>query len=151
MLRTAALSGLGLTLAGCAFSVPDDAYTVTAVKQDISAPNSALDGRRVTIIGWLGDCGGNDCAIYPTAEDAAIVAAGDHSKPEWQAAMDRRLSIGFDEDFDLRASVMEHSRVVVTGVVNAQWHRQQEDGGLSAVCLDRCDDIRPRSIERLVN
>lgn len=151
MLRAAALSGLGLSLAGCAFSVPEDAYTVAEVKQDISAPTSALDGRLVTIVGWLGDCGGNDCAIYATAQDAAMVATGDDENPEWLGAMDRRLSIGFDEDFDRLASGMQQSRVLVRGVVNAKWHRPADDSGTAFGCLDRCDDIRPLSVERLVN
>ncbi len=151
MLRTTAISCICLWLAGCAFAVPEDAYTVAEVKQDISAPQSALDGKMVAVVGWLGDCGGLDCAMYPTAKDAATVAADQHESPEWSAAMDRRLAIGFDEDFDLRASMMQHSKVIVRGTINAQWHRPDDGSGTRFGCLDRCADIRPHSIERLVN
>jgi hypothetical protein len=151
MLRASALPCLGLTLTGCAFSVPEGAYTVSEVRQDIAAPTSALDGRVIAVVGWLGDCGGNDCAIYPTAQDAQLVAAGDSASREWSDAIERRLAIGAQGDFDMRASVMQHSKVIVRGTVNAQWRRPASADGNKFGCLDRCDDIRPQSIQLLVN
>jgi hypothetical protein len=150
MLRAFALPCLGLILASCTSSVPEDVYTVDEIKRDISAPVSALDGKSVAVIGWLGDCGGNDCGLYPSQRDARIVDEGDSSSREWNDALDRRLSIGGNDGFDRLASTMQHSQVIVRGTINAQWHRPAGASGNKFGCLDRCNDIQPESIELLV-
>lgn len=128
-------------------SAPDDAYTVAEVLADISAEDSKLDGKVVKVTGWLGECGGTNCAIFSTLDDAKKVAAyRELPDEEWMPAFDRALGIGGNDDFDTRAIFMQFSEVVVRGEINATWKAPPDDSGTQFGCLDRCDDIRPHSI-----
>lgn len=138
------------TVGGCAYGIPDEAYSVEEVVSDISSHESALDGKSVAVHGWLGQCGGLDCAIYPSLEDAELVANGDSDTAEWFAAMDRRLAIGAGDAFDATAMAMQFSEVVVHGEVNAAWRKPSDDSGSAYMCLDRCDDIKPNSIRKII-
>ncbi|MEP5878872.1 MAG: hypothetical protein ABJ233_08520 [Erythrobacter sp.] len=117
---------------------------------DISSGDSRLDGKVVAIHGWLGECGGLNCAIYPSLEDARLVAGGPDTD-EWYAAMDRGLAIGGEIEFDLIAGPMQFSEVVVYGEVNDSWRKPPDENGTKYGCLDRCDDIKPRSIRLILN
>lgn len=135
---------------GCALAVPDDAYSVEEVIADISSAESALDGKTVAVHGWLGQCGGLDCAIYQSLEDAELVANGDTDSEEWFAAMDRRLAIGGGDAFDATAMAMQFSEVIVYGEINAAWHEPPGESGSQFMRLDRCDDIKPHSIRKIL-
>ena len=127
-------------LAACSLSPPEGAVTVEQVRKNIFL----WDGKNVQVSGWLGECGGLDCGLYQTLEDAKLVSAGDYHSDAWKAAMRRRLSIGYDENFDLVAGFFQFQRVIVTGRVNSLCSRP--DIG----CTDRADDIRPISIKKLL-
>ncbi|MXO94834.1 hypothetical protein GRI34_00190 [Erythrobacter aquimaris] len=143
-----ATSCFALMLGGCAFSAPADAYTVAEVLEDISSEDSKLDGKVIEIIGWLGQCGGNNCAIFSSLEDARKVAAYDElPDEEWMPAFDRGLGIGGNDAFDDRARLMQFSEVVIRGEINATWKVPPDESGTSFGCFDRCDDIRPHSIK----
>jgi hypothetical protein len=150
MFRSTAFAVLSLALGGCAQSVPENAYSVDEVIADISSAKSKLDGKIVEVHGWLGECTGLDCAIYVSREDAEMVAEGDPRSVQWSAAMDRRLAIGADDDFDAIAMMMQFNEVVVRGEINATWHRPPDESGNQFGCLDRCDDIKPKSIQKLL-
>ncbi len=151
MLRLAAIAAISLALGGCALSAPDDAYSVEEVLADISAEESKLHGQVVEVTGWLGECGGTNCAIFSTLEDAKIVASyRELSDEEWMPAFDRGLGIGGNDAFDSRAVFMQFSEVVVRGEINAAWKAPPDDSGTSFGCFDRCDDIRPQSIRLIL-
>ena len=140
--------GLALMLGSCAFSAPSDALTVSEVLADISSDNSRLDGKIVSIEGFLTECSPLSCSIYSSLEDAEKVAAY-HELPEneWMPAYGRGLAIGRGSDaFEIRVQLMGFSKVTVVGEVNAAWKAPPDDSGTSYGCLDRCDDIRPHSI-----
>ena len=150
MLSRAAILLLLPAVGGCAFGAPDDAYSVEEVISDISSVDSSLDGETVAVHGWLGQCGRLGCAIYPSLEDAELVANGDPDSDEWLEAMDRRLAIGGSDAFDATAMAMQFSEVVVHGEINAEWHKPPDDSGYQFMCFDRCDDIRPHSIRKII-
>ncbi|WP_298336516.1 hypothetical protein [uncultured Erythrobacter sp.] len=126
-----------------------DAYSVGEVTQDITSADSKLHGKEIAVKGWLGQCGGLDCAIYPSLVDAKLVAEGEAESEAWSAAMDRRLSIGGADDFDRAAMLMQFSEVVLYGQVNATHKKPPTESGNDFGCWDRCDDIKPTSIELL--
>lgn len=150
MLRGVTLLAGASVLSGCAFSQPANVLTVEEVIQDISSGDSRLDGKSVAIGGFLGSCGGNDCGLYSSKKDARIVEYGNASSQEWSEAMDRRLSIAADDDFDRTAFFMQSSEVIVRGKVNATWHAPPDESGTQFGCLDRCDDITPVSIQKVM-
>ena len=150
MLRSVTLLAGVALVSGCAFSQPDDVLTVEEVIQDISSADSELDGKFVAILGFLGSCGGDDCGLYSSKKDARIVEYGNTSSQEWSKAMDRRLSIAADYDFDRTAFFMQSSEVIVKGKINATWHAPPDESGTQFACLDRCDDITPVSIQKVI-
>ncbi len=128
---------LAIFLGGCTFSPSEDALSVKEVNEKIQS----LDGKSVAVIGWLGECGGNDCGLYESLDDAKLVAEGAHQSEEWQAVMERRLSIGLDEGFDFMAQFFDYEQVIIFGQVNADCSRE----GMS--CFDRVGDVQPSSIK----
>lgn len=147
MFRLAAIFAISLALSGCSLGVPDEAYTVEEVLADISAEDSELHGKVVDVTGWLGECGGTNCAIFSTLDDAKVVGSyRELPDEEWMPASDRGLRIGGNDTFDSRAVFMQFSEVVVRGEINAAWKAPPDDSGTIFGCFDRCDDIRPHSI-----
>lgn len=142
------LAGVAL-LSGCAFSAPSDAMSVEEVIADIEA----LDGHDVAIRGWLGQCGGNDCGLYESLEDARTVERGDYDSDEWRAAMDRGLSIGASDSFDAMASMMQFKEVIIRGEVDAMCMtgHDPDNPDFGWMCLDRAGDIEPEPIRLLVS
>ena len=142
------LAGVAL-LTGCAFSAPSDAMSVEEVIADIEV----LDGKVVTVRGWLGQCGGYDCGLFASLDDARIVERGDHESGEWLAAMDRRLGIGPNDSFDAMASMMQFQEVIVRGKVDATCitGRDPDHPNFGFMCFDRASDIEPQSIRLLVS
>ncbi|WP_299194207.1 hypothetical protein [uncultured Erythrobacter sp.] len=151
MLRAVAFAGLSLMLGGCALSKPDDVYSVEEVLADISSSQSELDGKTVSVHGWLGECYGTNCAIFSNLEDAEKVAAyRELPDEEWMPAFDRSLSVGSNDGFDASALLMQFNEVVIVGEINAQWRKPPDESGIQFGCLDRCDDIRPQSVRKII-
>ena len=124
-----------VTSGGCTLSPPNAPVTPADVLQNIHT----WDDEEVTIIGWLGNCRGHDCGIYSTLKDAKTVARYDYDRDAWRDAMDRRLSIGFDKNFDKMAESLQFHRVKLRGRVS------NECRGWTG-CTDRAPDIYPISI-----
>ena len=151
MRAAVAFACLSLMLAGCALSKPDNAYSVEEVLADISSAQSELDGRTVSIHGWLGECWGTNCAIFSTLEDAEKVGAYQElPEEEWMPAFNRSLSVGSKDAFDNAALFMQFSEVVIIGEINSTWHKPPDESGNQFGCLDRCDDIRPQSVRKII-
>lgn len=125
---------LPASLVAC--SVPDRVVTVEEVRANIIAWHNEV----VTIEGWLGQCGGLDCAIYPNREDAILVASGDYRTDEWRLAMERRVSIGFEEKFDAAAAPLEGTFVRLTGRLD------RSCAPPIGACTDRAPEIHPIDI-----
>lgn len=139
-----------LALGSCAFAAPEEAYEVEEVLADIKSEQSKLDGETVAIHGWLGECGGLDCGIYPSIKDARTVQLRDPGTEAWSDAMGRRLSVGAGDGFDNTAYWMQFDEVVIYGEINASWNKPPNESGTSYACFDRCDDIRPESIKKIL-
>lgn len=117
-------------------SVPQtNTVSVEQVTQNIHA----WDGQIVTVSGWLGKCRGLDCAIYATLDDARSIGPIYESN-DYQAAMARRLGIGFDAEFDRKAAPLQFRKVRVRGRVSDECRGDN-------ICTDRAPDIHPISIE----
>lgn len=136
------LAGAGL-LTGCAFSVPKGAMPVEEVVADLER----LNGHEVTIVGWMGDwCGGLDCRVFRSPEDARVLDTWDHDKHEiddrWQAAYDNSINFCWDETkASLISAFMLKKRVVATGTLDA-------DCKINGGCFDGCD-FKLKSVARL--
>ena len=133
-MRGPALTFLAL-LVGCAPPVPNTAVSVREAVDHIHAWN----GKDVIVDGWLGNCRGMDCALYPTLADAQLVSQGSGSAA-WDEAMDRRLSIGADKEFDRLAAPLQFAHVRIGGRLNdicRSWMTS---------CTDRVPDIQAISI-----
>ena len=122
-------------MGGCAPPVPNAAVSVTQAAKHIHAWN----GNDVIVDGWLGNCQGLDCGLYPTLADAEMVAQGTTSDA-WDKAVDRRLSIGSNREFDRTAAPLQFKHVQVRGRLNDVCR------GWMTSCTDRVPDIQPRSI-----
>jgi hypothetical protein len=134
MKRSLVLAAI-LALAACAKPVPSGNVSTTDLIDNIHAWN----GKIVTVEGWLGECAGYNCGIFPTLIDARVVASGDYQSDEWGDAMDRGLSIGSADGFDESAAHLQFERVILKARVNDQcW---------PANCTDRANVLEPISIE----
>jgi hypothetical protein len=136
MMRGAALLLCSsMAMAGCN-SAPVEPVTVTKARDNIHTWN----GRIITVQGWLGNCQGYDCGIYPTLPEAKSVMSDDPHSSQWQSAMNRRLSIGTAYDFDEKAAPLQFQQVSIQAVLSDVCR------GWDRGCTDRAPDLVPLSI-----
>lgn len=124
-------------LGGCGYAPinVDEVLTVPQVAEHIHY----LNGKVVTVEGWLGKCAGYDCRISPSRGDTNIIVTVDYHSEKWSAAMDRSLPIGGSEPFDQMAAPLQFSKVRIKARINDRcWPRN---------CTDRADILQPISIE----
>jgi hypothetical protein len=126
-----------LALAACAKPVPTENVSTADVIDNIHAWN----GKVVTVEGWLGECQGYNCGIFPALTDARVVVSGNYQTDEWRDAMNRSLSIGSADGFDETAAPLQFKRVRLKARVN--------DECWPANCTDRANILEPISIEAL--
>lgn len=125
------------TTGGCARTVPNEPVVVDDVIKNIHI----WDGKFVTVVGWLGTCEGYDCGIYSTLAGAKMAATNSGSKAEWNAAMDRRVSLAFDTKFDRAAKPLQFKLVSIRAKIS------DECRGFLTGCTDRAPDLYPLSIQ----
>jgi hypothetical protein len=124
------------------FAAEPPLFTVTELVPRIDE----LNGKTVRVVGYLADCAGYSCDLYPREADVAV----------WQRAYaqlgtTRRfeepklpvLGIGSGPafEFDRKAAPFVNSYVVITGKVTDQCRFKGERG-----CTDRSPDLEPTGI-----
>jgi hypothetical protein len=132
---------VALPISACATTHFDAVVSVADVLKNIHSWN----GRTVTVEGWLRNCGGYDCGLYQSLEDARIVERGDDSSAVWLQAMDRRLSIAHDETFDAQVAGMKFQKIRLKAGVSDRCHKR------FVVCTDRAPDLQPISFKTISN
>lgn len=128
-----------LGLSGCADPKFSDEGRVTV--SEVADNINRWDGQIHRIRGWLGNCEGLDCALYPTLDDARTVEIGDPGSDAWMGAMDRALGIASIGDFDERAAPYQFSEVEVIALVSAECRSPNR------ACTDRVPDLFPFEIK----
>jgi hypothetical protein len=128
---------------------PEDAMTVTEFIPQIDA----LNGRTVSVKGYLGLCMGYDCALFEDQSGSEqwdrFIAAIRAKRRPFPAepdlvgiGMKEDASGSFDEEFDRKAKALSYSYVIVTGEVTNKCRYKGKPG-----CTDRTTDIRPTDIQ----
>ncbi len=133
--KTFIVAILGILISGCEKSATKNVTNVA----DVIANIHKWNGKTVVIEGWLGECGGYDCGLYQSLEDARTVANGDYKTTSWSEAMGRRLGIGYDETFDGNAYFLQFKPVILQARVSDECRRE-------STCFDRAPDLSPISI-----
>jgi hypothetical protein len=158
MTRSAALV-LGMLLpvaASCGWLAPEPPlFTVTELVPRIDE----LNGKTVRVAGYLAECHGYGCDLYPSKQDVAVwervyaeLRAGKRSKGLPKLADLPVLGIGTGEAidgdgtgdafaFDVMAAPFTNSYVLITGKVTNQCRYKGERG-----CTDRSADLDPTGI-----
>ena len=121
---------------------PDRAMTITEVIFNIDS----LNGRRVRVAGYLGECAGYDCRLFRNKAEqeqwdrfiAAIMQGGRGNLAEPPAL---GLGSGEADEFDRRAARYTNSYVIITGIATnrCRYHGQP-------ACTDRSTDLEPIAI-----
>ena len=115
--------------------MPADAVSVSEAVGKIYKWNC----KEVTVVGWLGTCGGLDCGIFQTLEDARLVERGDSNSSKWSELVNRSLSIGYAENFDDEAQPLQFKYVIIRGRLSDECRRE-------ITCFDRAAEFVPSSI-----
>ncbi len=121
---------------------------------DVIANIGSLNGRTVRVAGYLGDCRGYECRLFPSPSEKALAdryygelmaAAHEGRRPTLPETVPVFLGIGSGEnfEFDRRAAPYQNGYVVITGRVT---NRCRYNGRPS--CTDRTTDVEPTQIER---
>jgi hypothetical protein len=112
-----------------------------------------LNGRTVSVTGYLADCSGYDCVLFTDEKQAELArswmirfqAAAKAHKPFTERPIDswyvNSLGIGSGNEFDQKAAPFRHSYVLITGKVTNRCRWKGEPG-----CTDRSTDLEPLSI-----
>lgn len=116
-------------LSACA-TVAEPPRTVRWVVEN----KAELDGKLVTVRGWVSRCDRTSCALYAQLEDVG--------KDEVFA-----ISVGRADWFDARVRGRPLSEVIITGTVQAQCINDPTDQ-VAAICFDRSPDLVPTKIVR---
>lgn len=134
-MKTLVLSGLGILLVGCSSKPPIDTnrvLSVDTVKQNLDE----LNGKAVKVAGFLPDCGGYDCSLFSTEQQAKnfwVIANDPHRKEK----LPEFVEIGSVRGFDEKAAPLAGHYVVVTGRVTTE---------CKSGCTDRGPNLIPATI-----
>jgi len=134
---------LSLTLSvSCGSPTPQTVLTVEELVPHIDE----LDGRLVTVTGYLPECLGYTCTLYRTKHDfdvrmralAALEMDRSSKLPDFPT-----LGIGSGEnvDFDAKAAAFTNSYVVITGTITNDCRFEGKPA-----CTDRSTDLEPKTI-----
>lgn len=146
------VAGLFIALAAAACG-PEPSKRPLTVDQTISQID-LLNGRTVSVVGYLSECEANSCLIYRNKAEADDV---DHAMTTMRAAMKAgvkdvsgfpfpnhpALGIGSGSQysfFDLRASFFANGYVVITGRVSNACRSK------NVICFDRSSELEPSAI-----
>jgi hypothetical protein len=127
------------------FSIAVAAEAPALTVSDVITHIDALNGKTVRVKGYLGECTGYDCNLFPdrAGRDAwdqwfARLRKGDRSK-----VFDQPMALGLGEenDFDRKAAPLQNSYVIITGKVTNECRYQGQ-----RACTDRSTDLKPIDI-----
>ena len=141
-----ARSAIAVFFAACGISCGSkEAQTVLTVEELIPRIHQ-LNGRTVSVAGYLSRCGGYDCTLYRSKADAdqvdrsMIPLPGGDLPPFVDVAM-LGIGTGTNFDFDAKAAPFTNSNVVITGTVTNECRFDGKPG-----CTDRGPDLEPFAI-----
>ena len=145
MTRPAALllAMVPATTASCDWIEPDPPiFTVAELVPRIDE----LNGKTVRVAGYLANCGGYSCDLYPRKEDVAVWNRAFAELRKTRQFRQPDLPVlgidsGEDFEFDEKAAPFTGSYVVITGKVTNQCRFKGERG-----CTDRSPDLEPTKI-----
>jgi hypothetical protein len=134
-LRFRAIYLLAILCASCNAKSVDANRTLTVA--EVLQNLDALNGKQVSVAGFLPECGGYDCSLFANEQQA---------KDFWKIAnsRDRKeklpefVEIGFVPGFDEKAGRLAGNYVVVSGRVTNQCHPGE--------CLDRGPNLIPTDV-----
>ena len=130
ILRSLSAFALSIGLAGCGYAPVSTDRVLTVA--EVEGHMHFLDGKRVRINGWLGQCSKLDCALYATSRHllANDTASG-------------FLGIASSRMVDEAAKTMAGQQVIVTAIVN------DECRGILGQCTDRAPDLYVTDLQSL--
>ncbi len=117
--------------------------------ETVIAKIDALNGKTITVGGYLGKCAGYDCLLFANRDGERVFsqqiaalrkAAAQGKKARW-VDDPPFLGIGYDVDFDRKAAPLTHGYVMITGKVTNECRYHGKNG-----CTDRATDIVPTNI-----
>ena len=153
MRRAQLLSLIIMSAPGCTTPVSesvvppnDHVMSVAEVKDNIDA----LNGQRVQVAGWLGECAEYSCSLFTSQDDARRFGRWLYDLANHKAELDDappELGLGEgnrEGEWDARAAPFTNSFVVVTGrVTNECWYQGHRS------CTGRGADLEPEAIRFL--
>jgi hypothetical protein len=104
----------------------------------------ALNGKTVSVAGYLGECGGYECALYRTKRDADLTnhwMRNSRAGRPFEIVDVPTLGIGTGANFDATAAPFTNSYVVIKGIVTNECRFNGKPA-----CTDRSTDLKPVSI-----
>jgi hypothetical protein len=125
-------------------SVPD----VLTVEQLVPRIDE-LNGRRVSVFGYLSGCGVYDCTLYRNkadsdAWDRFMIAANENRRVPMPDPPVLGIGTGGRNfEFDAMAAPFQNGYVVISGTVTNQCRYQGQPS-----CTDRSPDLNPTAIRR---
>ena len=140
LVRSAAVLLGAVIGSSCHRAEPQEVLTVEEVVPRIDE----LDGRMVSVAGYLPKCSGYTCLLLRNKEDAddwhramaAVYANEPFEKPDFP-----ELAIGMAANFDAKAAPLTNSYVVITGTITNGCRFEGKPA-----CLDRGADLEPLAI-----
>jgi hypothetical protein len=140
--RSVAFSLLVLTSTACGPAVPQDVLAVEEVVPRIDD----LNGRTVSVAGYLAECSGYDCVLYRSKADADefgrfLAAARANKRMSFPDRPVLGIGSGTDVDFDAKAAPFTNSYVVITGTITNECRLEGKP-----MCTDRGPDLKPTAI-----
>lgn len=140
--RSAAILLAAIIGTSCGPAAPRKILTV----EEVVARIDELDGRTVSVAGYLPECGGNNCILYRSKADS-------HQWDRVKVALsaNRRVAIpdvpalgigsGTNFEFDAKAAPFTHGYVVITGTITNECRFEGKPA-----CTDRGPDLEPETI-----
>jgi hypothetical protein len=105
-----------------------------------------LNGKTVRVAGYLGDCGGYSCELFPSKEDLAVWRRAyddlrKGNRPKLPDSPVLGIGSGDEFEFDAKAAPFTSRYVVITGKVDNRCRFNGQRG-----CTDRSPDLDPTGI-----
>ena len=139
-------SGATLLFAAVGTSCGPPATREVLTVEQLDPRIDELNGRTVSVAGYLPRCGGYTCVLYRTKEDAdatdrAIAAVHANQPSEWPEVPSIGIGMGTDFDFDPKAAPFTPGYVVITGTITNECRFEGKPA-----CTDRGTDLKPSAI-----
>jgi hypothetical protein len=117
---------------------------------DVIADIDALNGKTISVAGYLGECAGYECALFENEEgkrryDRLIADLRRGQRSALAEPANLGIGSGANFEFDRRAGPFRNSYVVITGRATSDCRHR----GVST-CTDRSTDLEPTEIRSWV-